>query len=101
MVYLELILKVNDPPYDPISDTSSFTGYDKGGFDREEQKRLKRLCDKLNEEGIKFLLSNSKTEFILELYKDYKIKIVQANRFINSKGNKRGAVDEVLVMNYE
>ncbi len=90
-----------DPPYDPISDTSSFTGYDKGGFDREEQKRLKRLCDKLNEEGIKFLLSNSKTEFILELYKGYRIKIVQANRVINSKGNKRGAVDEVLVMNYE
>ncbi len=73
----------------------------KAALIEKNKKRLKRLCDKLNEEGIKFLLSNSKTEFILELYKDYKIKIVQANRFINSKGNKRGAVDEVLVMNYE
>ena len=90
-----------DPPYDPVSDTSSFTGYDKGGFDRQEQKRLKKLCDKLDDRGIKFLLSNSETEFILDLYRDYKIEIVQAKRSINSKGNKRGEVNEVLVMKYE
>ena len=90
-----------DPPYDPVSDTSSFTGYDKGGFDRQEQIRLKKLCDKLNRRGIKFLLSNSETEFILDLYRDYNIETVQAKRSINSKGNKRGEVNEVLVMNYE
>lgn len=90
-----------DPPYDPISDTSSFTGYDKGGFDKTEQKRLKDLCDNLNNRGVKFLLSNSQTQFILDLYKDYRIEIVQAKRTINSKGNKRGEVNEVLVMNYE
>jgi DNA adenine methylase len=90
-----------DPPYDPVSDTSSFTGYDKGGFGRKEQVRLKKLCDKLNDRGIKFLLSNSETDFILDLYRDYKIEIVQAKRSINSKGNKRGEVNEVLVMNYE
>lgn len=90
-----------DPPYDPISDTSSFTGYDKGGFDKTEQKRLKDLCDNLNNRGVKFLLSNSETQFILDLYKDYRIEIVQAKRSINSKGNKRGEVNEVLVMNYE
>jgi len=90
-----------DPPYDPVSDTSSFTGYDIGGFDKEEQIRLKELCDKLNKKGVKFLLSNSATDFILDLYKDYNITIVQANRAINSKGNKRGKVDEVLVKNYE
>ncbi|MBV1819141.1 DNA adenine methylase [Anaerosalibacter bizertensis] len=90
-----------DPPYDPVSDTSSFTGYDKGGFDKKEQKRLKNLCDELNNRGVKFLLSNSETEFILDLYKDYKIEIVHAKRSINSKGNKRGKVNEVLVMNYE
>ncbi|WP_132995253.1 DNA adenine methylase [Sporanaerobacter acetigenes] len=90
-----------DPPYDPISDTSSFTGYDKGGFDKAEQKRLKDLCDNLNNRGVKFLLSNSETQFILDLYKDYRIEIVQAKRSINSKGNKRGEVNEVLVMNYE
>jgi DNA adenine methylase len=89
-----------DPPYDPVSDSANFTGYDKGGFDREEQTRLKKLCDKLDTQGIKFLLSNSATEFILELYKDYNITIVQANRAINSRGDKRGKIDEVLVKNY-
>ncbi len=89
-----------DPPYDPISTTSNFTAYSAESFNREEQIRLKRLCDKLNEKGVKFLLSNSATDFILDLYKDYHIEIVQANRSINSKGNRRGKIDEVLVKNY-
>jgi len=90
-----------DPPYDPVSDTSNFTGYDKGGFGRDEQIRLKRVCDKLNDRGIKFLLSNSATDFIQELYKDYIVSLVRARRAINSVAEKRGEVDEVLVMNYE
>jgi len=91
-----------DPPYDPVSDTASFTGYDKGGFDQSEQIRLKNTCDKLNEKGIKFLLSNSATDFIKGLYKDkYIIKTIQAKRAINSKADKRGEIDEVLVMNFE
>lgn len=90
-----------DPPYDPISDTSSFTGYDKGGFDRNEQIRLKKTCDWLNDKNVKFLLSNSATDFIKELYKDYKIVTVQAKRAINSISEKRGEIDEVLVMNFE
>lgn len=90
-----------DPPYDPVSNSANFTGYDKGGFDREEQKRLKSICDKLNKRGIKFLLSNSATDYILDLYSDYTIEIIKAKRAINSNPNKRGAVDEVLVRNYE
>ncbi len=90
-----------DPPYDPVSETASFTGYDKGGFDKDEQIRLKMTCDKLNKKGIRFLLSNSATGFIMDLYKDYKIEVIQAKRVINSKANKRGDVDEVLVMNFE
>lgn len=90
-----------DPPYDPVSDSANFTGYDKGGFDKDEQIRLKKLCDKLNNRGVKFLLSNSSTEFILDLYKDYNITIVKAKRSINSKGDGRGDVNEVLVKNYE
>jgi len=90
-----------DPPYDPVSDSSSFTGYNKGGFDQEEQKRLKKLCDKLNQRGIKFLLSNSATDLIKNLYDDYKIEIIQAKRAVNSKGDKRGEIDEVLVRNYD
>ncbi|WP_195989540.1 MULTISPECIES: DNA adenine methylase [Clostridium] len=90
-----------DPPYDPVSNSSNFTGYDKGGFNRDEQIRLKKLCDKLDKKGVKFLLSNSATDFIKDLYKDYNIKIVKAKRAINSNGNARGEVDEVLVRNYE
>ncbi|HEY8421107.1 MAG TPA: DNA adenine methylase [Thermoclostridium sp.] len=90
-----------DPPYDPVSDSANFTGYDKGGFGRDEQIRLKKLCDRLNSRGIKFLLSNSATDFILDLYKDYNITIVQAKRAVNSKGDRRGEVNEVLVKNYE
>ncbi len=90
-----------DPPYDPVSDSANFAGYDKGGFDRDEQIRLKQLCDKLNNRNVKFLLSNSATEFILDLYKDYNIAIVKAKRAINSRGDKRGEVNEVLVKNYE
>ena len=65
-----------DPPYDPVSDTASFTGYNKGGFDKEEQKRLKRCCDLLDKRGVKFMLSNSATEFIKSLYGDYDVTIV-------------------------
>jgi DNA adenine methylase len=89
-----------DPPYDPVSDSANFTGYDMRGFDREEQKRLKLLCDALNKKGTKFLLSNSATDFIFDLYKEYKIKIIKAKRSVNSRADRRGEVDEVLIRNY-
>ena len=89
-----------DPPYDPVSDTASFTGYNKGGFDRNEQVRLKECCDKLTKRGIKFLLSNSATDFIKDLYREYDVKIVKAKRAINSDASKRGAIEEVIVRNY-
>lgn len=95
-----------DPPYDPVSDTASFTGYNAGGFGSEEQIRLRDLCVELDEKGVKFLLSNSATKFIMELYNSKNfaskitIDIVKAKRSINSNGNKRGEVDEVLIRNY-
>lgn len=89
-----------DPPYDPVSDTASFTGYNRGGFDREEQERLKRCCDELTERKVRFLLSNSATSFIRELYTGYTVEIVHAKRAINSDASKRGAVEEVLIRNY-
>ena len=90
-----------DPPYDPVNVTSSFTGYQKGGFDRAEQERLKEVCDDLDRRGVKFLLLYSATDFIRELYADYEVGIVGATRAINSVGSRRGKVDEVLVRNYE
>ncbi len=90
-----------DPPYDPISNTSNFTGYNRGGFNKIEQERLKLCCDKLTEKHIKFMLSNSSTEFIKNLYKDYNIKTVNAKRSINSNPLKRGNVEEVIIINYD
>ena len=90
-----------DPPYDPISVTSNFTGYSREGFNREEQIRLRGCCDRMNEKGIKFMLSNSATDFIKEQYSAYNICIVQAKRNINSDANKRGDVPELVVRNYE
>ena len=89
-----------DPPYDPLSDSSNFTGYSRGGFSRADQLRLKECCDELSAKGIKFMLSNSSTEFIRELYSDYYITTVDARRSINVKGDKRGPVHELVVRNY-
>lgn len=92
-----------DPPYDPVSQTASFTGYDVNGFNRDQQKRLKKVFDDLHKRECKVMLSNSCTDFILDLYKDYQDTIikVKATRSINSNALKRGRVDEVLVLNYE
>lgn len=90
-----------DPPYDPISESSSFTGYNAGGFSRHEQIRLRDVCNELNEKGVKFLLSNSSTDFIKDIYSDYIIEEVDAKRNINSKASKRGKIKELLVRNYE
>ena len=91
-----------DPPYDPVSDTSSFTGYSLDGFSKDEQRRLKEVCDELTQRGVKILLSNSDTPFIQELFADkkYTVRNVQARRNINSVSTGRGKVDEVLVLNY-
>lgn len=90
-----------DPPYHPISESSNFTGYVQGGWNMYDQIDLKTACDELHKKGVKFLLSNSSAELIKDLYKDYKITIVKANRAINSNGADRGEVDEVLIRNYE
>ena len=97
-----------DPPYRPLNKTSSFNHYDKGGFDDEEQKRLKRFCDKIDRKGFSFMLSNSdgKTnggtdDFMDKLYSDYHIDRVSIGRCINSDPAKRGKITEILVRNYD
>lgn len=90
-----------DPPYDPISVTASFTGYNAGGFDKLDQIALRDCCRQLDQAGIKFMLSNSSTDFIRDIYQEFDITIVPAKRAINSVGSKRGTVDEVIVRNYE
>jgi len=90
-----------DPPYHPVSESSNFTGYVQGGWTEKDQLRLRNVCDSLSERNIKFLLSNSAADFIKEIYANYHIEIVKANRAINSDSTKRGEVDELLIRNYE
>ena len=89
-----------DPPYVPLSETSSFTSYTKDGFDIDMQFKLRDVCDELDSMGIKFLLSNSDTKLVNELYENYNIKKVFASRQINANPDGRGKITEVLVRNY-
>lgn len=89
-----------DPPYMPLSKTSSFTSYNAGGFRYEDQVRLKEFCDYLNSIGVYFMLSNSSAPEISELYDEYSIKEVYVSRSINCKAEGRGKIKEVLIMNY-
>ncbi len=88
-----------DCPYHPVSDTANFTSYTMDDFGIGEQKRLHRVYSELDRKGCTVLLSNSYTPFILDLYKDYTINIVQANRAVNCDPSKRGKVREVLISN--
>ena len=91
-----------DPPYDPISDTSSFTGYSSGCFGKNEQRRLKEVCDDLTQRQCKIIQSNSATEFIRDLYSDtryYTLIEVEASRNINSIASGRGKISELLILN--
>jgi DNA adenine methylase len=90
-----------DPPYQPLSDTSYFTGYAMNGFREDEQRRLKVLCDDLDSRGCQVLVSNSNAPLIRELYDDsrYEIIEVQATRAINSVAINRESISELLIHN--
>lgn len=89
-----------DPPYQPLSKTSSFTGYTPGKFDDNEQVRLAKVFRDLDSKGCYVMLSNSNAPLILELYKDYQINEIQANRAINCKPDGRGKITELVITNY-
>ena len=89
-----------DPPYDPVSASANFTGYSRDGFTRADQLSLRSACDSLTARGVRFMLSNSATPFILQQYATYAITIVHARRAINADPAKRGEIAEVVVRNY-
>ena len=88
-----------DPPYYKVEDTS-FTSYTKDGFGPADHGFLCNYCKQLNEKGVKFLLSNSDTKYIRKIYSQFKIIPIKARRSINSDGNKRGKVNDLLIKNY-
>lgn len=87
-----------DPPYEPLSRTSSFNAYQRGGFSQEDQRRLKAACLRARSRGVSIVLSNSSADFIKELYSDCDIRSISARRAINSKGSSRGEIQEVAVL---
>jgi len=97
-----------DPPYKPLSETSSFNAYAKDNFDDKEQIRLRDFCDKLNALNHYWILSNSdvrgkdkNNHFFDDLYANYEIKRVLAKRSINANPEKRGVLNELLITNYK
>ncbi len=89
-----------DPPYVPLSSTANFTAYTKDGFGPGDQRRLAEVCRILDRRGVLFMLSNSDTPWVRELYRDFDIQQVWARRSINANGEGRGPVAEVVVRNY-
>jgi DNA adenine methylase len=90
-----------DPPYHPLSETSSFTSYSKDSFTKDDQIKLRDLFIELDKKGVYVMLSNSSAPFIQEIYSGYRQVPVYANRMINSKSDKRGKISEVVILNYQ
>jgi DNA adenine methylase len=87
-----------DPPYAPLSATSSFTSYTSTGFGPEQQTLLRDLALDLKRRGVQVLLSNSATPFVRELYGEgFDVREVSATRMVNSKASGRGAITELLI----
>ncbi len=95
-----------DPPYKPLSETSSFNSYAKETFDDAEQIRLQQFCDGINATGADFILSNSdvkgkdpENSFFDDLYQRFNIQRVWASRMVNANATKRGKLTELMVSN--
>lgn len=86
-----------DPPYDPLSDTSSFTSYSASVFGKAEQRALADHARALDARGVFVMLSNNDTPFIRELYDGFLIETAPCGRSINSNGEGRGKIDEVII----
>ncbi|MGN0908505.1 MAG: DNA adenine methylase [Succinivibrio sp.] len=90
-----------DPPYAPLTPTSSFTSYQMGVWNDKDQEDLRNFCRALDDRGIRFMESNSTAPLCFDLYKEFKISTLDAKRFINSVGTKRGAIKELVITNFE
>lgn len=90
-----------DPPYIPISVSSSFTQYSKDGFTMENQKQLKKFCDSLSNLKVNWMQSNSSAPIIFDMYKDYNIDVISVNRNISASSKSRKPVNETIIRNYK
>jgi DNA adenine methylase len=84
-----------DPPYH-----EAFSGYDSSGFGDNEHRALAVFCRQLHRKGVLFMLSNSDTGLVRELYGDFAIGNIDASRFISCKSNERKKINELIIRNY-
>jgi DNA adenine methylase len=87
-----------DPPYVPLSETSSFTSYTGDGFGADDQRALADLARRLVARGCQVMLSNSDTPFVRRIYEGFKVERVWCSRAINSNASRRGEVAEVIIL---
>jgi DNA adenine methylase len=97
-----------DPPYRPLNVSSSFTSYTENEFNDNDQIELASYISMLKKRGTRVLASNSdpknvdqKDDFFDELYSEFIIKRVKANRMINSNPKSRGGITELLISNMD
>ena len=90
-----------DPPYIPLNETSSFTSYTHEGFSYEEQVRLRDTFKELTDRGVYVMLSNSSSPLVEELYQDFNVHFVEAQRTNGAKSSSRGKISEIIVTNYD
>jgi DNA adenine methylase len=95
-----------DPPYAPLSATSNFRAYTTRGFERVDHRRLRDVVITLARRGAAVILSNSTAPEIVKLYDDRNVRKaglrscrVPARRAINSRTDRRGVVEELIVTN--
>ena len=97
-----------DPPYRPLSATSSFNSYVKEDFNDDSQRDLANFCRQLSEnDNVKWMLSNSDCSaknpddtFFEDIYNGFDIQRVYATRMVNANASKRGKLTELLIKNY-
>lgn len=87
-----------DPPYQPLTVTSSFNRYFQRGFDLEDQARLRDACAAATQRGAVVIVSNSTAPAIVELYRNFEMRRVLARRAINSNAFRRGKIEELVVV---
>lgn len=88
-----------DPPYVPLSQTASFTSYAREDFGESDQRALADVFRALDRHGVRVMLSNADAPLVHELYRGFRIEIVQARRAINSRAARRGPISEVVILN--
>jgi len=91
-----------DPPYLPISSSSSFSKYAKADFGISQHEQLHETIKKLTEKKVKVILSNSDTPLTRKIFgSDLNLYQIGVQRHIGAKSSSRVIVSEIIGSNYK